>query len=84
MSDMTIIERFRHHLFRTDQADMAAIMRVSQATVCKWEKSGAPEPRIDKLRLLRDCAISRSLPWKDEWLLDGPPIPPDIQAREAA
>lgn len=78
--DSTKITKFiREHVFHATQGEMAIIAGVHQSSWSAYEKDGGTaEPRLSNLKKIRDAAIERGLPWKDEWLF----VLPDQNANE--
>jgi len=66
---MTLTKYLRKCVFQISQQEFAAIVRVTQASVSRWERSEGEPGRVE-LALLRKEAMKRKLPWDDRWLLD--------------
>jgi transcriptional regulator with XRE-family HTH domain len=72
---MTRMKHIRVNVLGIRQGEMAMIARVSQGTVCKWEKNEL-EPGLTELALIRDAARSRGVDWDDRWFFE-PPLSPE-------
>lgn len=71
MFSMKPIEFIRKTVFRLSQKDFAAIAKVAQATVSRWE-SGEFEPTRTEMSNIRLAASERSIPWNDSWFFEVP------------
>lgn len=58
--------RIRKDILKINQAEMAAIAGVRQATVSRWE-SGSLEPSRDQMQAIREEALRRGIEWDDAW-----------------
>jgi transcriptional regulator with XRE-family HTH domain len=61
---MSVFKRIRVDLFHLQQAELAAIAGVSQATVSRWE-TGELTPGYEELRRIREEAVRRGIDWDD-------------------
>jgi DNA-binding transcriptional regulator YiaG len=61
--------RIRKQVFGVSQATMAAIAKVSQGTVSKWE-TGELSPDRNEMGRIRDEAIRRQIRWSDAWFFE--------------
>ena len=68
---MTPLLFIRRDVFRASQAEMAAIVGVSQGTISKWE-AGLHEPSRHELARIRAEAVKRRIKWKDAWFFAPP------------
>ena len=68
---MRSFAHIRKAVFGVTQAEMASIVRVSQATVSRWE-AGEGSPTAKDMRRIRNSAIKRGLVWNDRWFFELP------------
>lgn len=71
---MSPITYIRTQILSLTQAEFAALIGTSQATVSRWEL-GRFQPNALWLARIRTVVKARGLPWNDEWLFE-PPAPP--------
>lgn len=69
---MSTIRRIRKDILSLSQAEIAAIVGVSQGTVSKWE-SGELSPSLDEISIIRREAIARGVCWDDGWFFGPAP-----------
>ncbi len=67
---MSPIRYIRIHVFGLTQKEFAAIAKVGQASVSRWE-NGCPLSS-DEMHCIREEARSRSLDWDDRWFFEAP------------
>lgn len=80
---MSTLENIRKHVFRATQSEFAAIARVTQATVSRWENGGAPT--LIELIAIREQALKRpDIEWQDSFFFEMSAIPTTEVAQEAA
>lgn len=76
---MSAIRHIRKQVFKVRQAEFAAIAGVTQATVSRWERGGAPS--LEEMQRIREAAAARRLRWQDKWFFEMPsPAPQPEQA----
>lgn len=63
---MNIIKRIRTEIFGVGQREFAGLVRVDQATICRWENGGS-DIRLTEMHNIRDAAHERGIKWRDEW-----------------
>ena len=64
---MNNIKFIRTKVFKVSQTEFARIADTGQAVVSRWEK-GENSPSLDQVKLIRDEAKRRLLPWDHDWL----------------
>lgn len=69
---MTPMLHVRKTVLGLSQAEIAAIARVSQGTVSKWE-AGQLEPSREELDRIRTSALERGVEWDDRLFFEVPP-----------
>ncbi len=67
--------RIRKIVLGLSQAEMAAVAKVSQGTVSKWE-NGSLAPDRNELERIRKEAARRNLEWDDRWFFETPAADP--------
>jgi len=67
------IEHIRKKILGLNQAALADITGVTQATVSRWE-SGELEPGREELGRIRDAARARGIAWDDRWFFEPPTL----------
>jgi transcriptional regulator with XRE-family HTH domain len=75
------ITHIRKNVLRLNQASLADLVGVTQATVSRWE-SGELEPSREELGKIRDEARARGLAWDDRWFFEAPTIAPGAPEQE--
>ena len=68
------IEHIRKKVLGVNQASLAEIAGVTQATVSRWE-NGELDPGRNELGRIRDAARDRGLDWDDRWFFEAPRAP---------
>lgn len=63
------LKAIRRVVFGTNQAQFAALVETSQATVSRWE-NGELFPDLKQMATIRSAAIERGVNWRDEWFFD--------------
>lgn len=71
---MSALRRIRKDVLSLSQAEIAALVGVSQGTVSKWE-NGELAPSLSEMAIIRSEARSRGLEWDDRWFFDPSPQP---------
>ena len=66
---MRPMEYIRREVFGISQVAMAAIARVNQATVSRWE-TGDSEPSRAEMDRIREKARQMGLKWRDSWFFE--------------
>lgn len=66
---MSGILHIRKKVLNLSQDDFAAVAKVTQGTVSKWE-SGVLHPDRAEMVRIRDYAISQGLRWRDSWFFE--------------
>ncbi len=66
---MNSMKRIRLQVFSATQVEMAAIAKVGQGTVSRWE-AGKRRPALPVLRRIRAEALKRGLKWNDSWFFE--------------
>lgn len=74
---MNAIRHIRKTIFKATQAEFAALIGVSQATVSRWESGVSPS--LGEMAAIRTAAVSRGIDWRDSWFFD-----PSSAIQEAA
>jgi transcriptional regulator with XRE-family HTH domain len=69
--DMSTIAHVRKQVLGLNQAELAALTGVSQATVSRWERGGL-QPSLRELTIMRDEAKRRGKRWNDTWFFEEP------------
>lgn len=72
---MSALRKIRKEVLSLSQAELSALVGVSQGTVSKWE-NGELSPSLDELSKLRTEAIARGIKWDDGWLFGCRPSTP--------
>jgi transcriptional regulator with XRE-family HTH domain len=67
---MTPVAHIRRRVLKMTQVQLAAALKVSQPTVCRWERQGLFPAEYQ--RRVRALARAAGLPWSDSWFLDAP------------
>jgi transcriptional regulator with XRE-family HTH domain len=67
---MTPVAHIRRHVLGMTQVELAAALKVSQPTVCRWERQGLFPAEYQ--RRVRELANAAGLTWSDSWFLDAP------------
>lgn len=68
---MNAVAHIRKNILGVNQAALATIAGVTQATVSRWE-SGELSPDLSQLSSIRREVLSRGLTWSDAWLFETP------------
>lgn len=68
--NMGAIEHIRKAVLGVTQADLGAIVGVTQATVSRWE-NGEGAPSLDEMARIRTAAKARGIDWDDAWFFAG-------------
>ena len=68
---MNTLRHIRKSVFGLSQAELAAVVEVSQGTISKWER-GDLDPSREELARIRDEARRRGLDWNDSWFFESP------------
>lgn len=68
---MSALRHIRKTVLKLSQAEIAALVGVSQGTVSKWE-NGELSPSLEEVSALRAEAQRRSLAWDDRWFFETP------------
>jgi transcriptional regulator with XRE-family HTH domain len=69
---MSALRRIRKDVLSLSQAEIAALVGVSQGTVSKWE-NGELAPSLSEMSVIRAEALSRGIEWDDRWFFDPSP-----------
>ncbi|WDR03653.1 helix-turn-helix domain-containing protein [Devosia algicola] len=67
---MNAIRHIRKNIFKLTQADFAALARVQQSSVSRWEAGGSPT--LAEMQAIRDAAKERGIAWDDAWFFETP------------
>lgn len=70
MRIMNALKHIRKNLFSVTQADFAAAVGVTQATVSRWESGVSPS--LDDMRSIRQAAEERNIDWDDRFFFETP------------
>lgn len=73
---MNALRHIRKTVLELSQAEIAALVGVSQGTVSKWE-NGELSPSLEEISALRAEAHKRGLAWDDRWFFESPS--PDLK-----
>jgi len=73
---MSALRHIRKTVLELSQAEIAALVGVSQGTVSKWER-GDLSPSLEEISVLRAEAHKRGLDWDDRWFFESPS--PDLK-----
>lgn len=68
---MNPLLQIRKNVFGVTQSEMAAIAKVAQGTVSRWE-TGELVPDRRELSRIRLEALKRGLAWDDSWFFEAP------------
>lgn len=68
---MHAVAHIRKNVLGINQAALAAIAGVTQATVSRWER-GELSPDLQQLAAIRAEVKNRRLKWDDAWLFEIP------------
>lgn len=68
---MSTIRHIRKTVLGLSQVEFAAVAKVAQGTVSKWE-AGELGPDRDEMARIRAYAIEHSIRWKDSWFFELP------------
>lgn len=60
---MNSIRHIRKKLFKVTQAEFAALIDVTQATVSRWENG--TDPSLGEMAKIRKAASKKKVPWDD-------------------
>lgn len=71
---MSALRRIRKDVLSLSQAEIAALVGVSQGTVSKWE-NGELAPSLSEMAVIRSEALARGIDWNDEWFFELPSDP---------
>lgn len=61
-------------IFKVSQEEFAAIAKVAQPSVSRWENGGSPS--LEEMQNIRKEAVARKLPWDDRWFFEVPETAP--------
>ncbi|MET3925965.1 helix-turn-helix transcriptional regulator [Devosia sp. 2618] len=70
---MNPLLHIRKAVFKVKQTEFAAIARVGQASVSRWE-NGECSPSLDDMRLIREEAFKREIEWDDRYFFAMPEV----------
>lgn len=71
---MNAMLHIRKNVLKLSQAAMAAVAKVSQGTVSKWE-TGELFPDRREMERIRTEALRRGFAWEDRWFFECPTEP---------
>lgn len=67
---MSPVAHIRKRVLGMTQVELAAALKVSQPTVCRWERHGLFPAEYQ--RRVRELAKAAGHTWSDSWFLDAP------------